>query len=217
MRLHHLCRRDNSFGKWKVPRSDVWDLIGRNIVWFVDHFLSGSSPAAKTAVNVSAGAAEFGFISEQYSSICVVLRKLTINTRCRWKQEPWDRISWDSSVRRLNEAACRCSYAYWPTDGAQRQSFLPVTGRDTVCEVHTCRLNKTWCLSYAFSSATSSSLHFITVWLKLHLIFSFHIRVVQGLITQSEISTFIVIIESSKVVSIIISQQGINRDQKEKH
>lgn len=46
--------------------------------------------------------------------------------------------------------------------------------------------------------------------------FFFHIRVFQGLITQSKISGFIVVIESSKVVSIIISQQGINRNKKRK-
>lgn len=28
MRLDHLRRRDKSFGKWKVPRGDTWDLIG---------------------------------------------------------------------------------------------------------------------------------------------------------------------------------------------
>lgn len=40
MRLHHLCRRDYSFGKWKLPWSDVWDLIGSTIVWLVHYFLS---------------------------------------------------------------------------------------------------------------------------------------------------------------------------------
>lgn len=42
-------------------------------------------------------------------------------------------------------------------------------------------------------------------------------RVFQGLITRSKIVVFIVVIESSETLSINMSQQGINRNNKEKH
>lgn len=86
---------------------------------------------------------------------------------------------------------------------------------ESVCEVHTWRLNKTWCFSYAFSSIPTSRLHFIAVWPELHLIiilFSFRIQLYQGLISQSKVLCFVVKIESSKAVSINIGQQGINRN-----
>lgn len=105
------------------------------------------------------------------------------------RMEPKDRASW---------ACC------WSTEGIQSVRFMH---GDWI--KHDASLTPSAIQQHrAFISSPSS---WSCIWF-----FFFHIRVFQGLITQSKISGFIVVIESSKVVSIIISQQGINRNKKGK-
>lgn len=109
-------------------------------------------------------------------------------------------------IQNPNKHISCCSYAYWPKDGAQRQSFpgLPlVTSRDLVCEVHAWRLNKTWCFPYAFRNITTWRLHFIAAWPKSHWIFFFPFTFNYFKGSSLRTRSFVLKIESSKAVSLI--------------